>query len=54
MTRTATAGRNTDAAGLLFGLGAYGIWGLFPGFFPLLQPAGPGRSWRTGWCGPWR
>ncbi|HPX37486.1 MAG TPA: EamA family transporter RarD [Mycobacterium sp.] len=43
MTRTATAGRNTDAAGLLFGLGAYGIWGVFPGFFPLLQPAGPGE-----------
>ncbi len=27
-------------AGLLFGLGAYGSWGLFPAFFPLLKPAG--------------
>lgn len=28
-------------SGLLFGLGAYVAWGLFPGFFPLLRPAGP-------------
>lgn len=27
-------------SGLLFGLGAYGIWGLFPAFFPLLLPSG--------------
>ncbi|CAN5432160.1 EamA family transporter RarD [soil metagenome] len=27
-------------SGLLYGLGAYGCWGVFPGFFPLLQPAG--------------
>jgi chloramphenicol-sensitive protein RarD len=27
-------------SGLLYGLGAYGCWGLFPGFFPLLRPAG--------------
>lgn len=27
-------------AGLLYGLGAYGSWGLFPAFFPLLKPAG--------------
>ncbi|CDO08600.1 EamA family transporter RarD [Mycolicibacterium cosmeticum] len=27
-------------AGLLFGAGAYGTWGLFPAFFPLLEPAG--------------
>ena len=26
--------------GLLLGLGAYGSWGLFPAFFPLLTPAG--------------
>ena len=32
-----------DASGLLFGLGAYGIWGVFPAFFPLLKPAGPGE-----------
>ncbi|MBX7432891.1 EamA family transporter RarD [Mycobacterium sp. Y57] len=25
--------------GLLFGVGAYGMWGLFPAFFPLLKPA---------------
>ncbi|MGV0993346.1 MAG: EamA family transporter RarD [Mycobacterium sp.] len=34
---------NVDTRGLLFGLGAYGIWGVFPAFFPLLQPAGPGE-----------
>jgi chloramphenicol-sensitive protein RarD len=27
-------------SGLLYGLGAYGSWGLFPAFFPLLKPAG--------------
>ena len=27
--------------GVLFGLGAYGLWGLFPLFFPLLEPAAP-------------
>lgn len=32
-----------DSRGLLFGLGAYATWGMFPGFFPLLQPAGPGE-----------
>ena len=26
-------------SGLLFGIGAYGSWGLFPAFFPLLKPA---------------
>jgi chloramphenicol-sensitive protein RarD len=26
--------------GVLFGLGAYGLWGLFPLYFPLLDPAG--------------
>jgi chloramphenicol-sensitive protein RarD len=30
-------------AGLLFGLGAYGSWGLYPAFFPLLKPAGAGE-----------
>ncbi|MCW3040709.1 MAG: rarD [Solirubrobacterales bacterium] len=28
-------------AGVLFGLGAYSLWGLFPLYFPLLDPAGP-------------
>jgi chloramphenicol-sensitive protein RarD len=32
--------RAGDASGLLFGLGAYGLWGLFPAFFNLLSPAG--------------
>ncbi len=27
--------------GLLFGFGAYGIWGFFPLYFPLLEPASP-------------
>jgi chloramphenicol-sensitive protein RarD len=27
-------------SGLLFGAGAYGMWGVFPAFFPLLKPAG--------------
>ena len=27
--------------GLLFGIAAYGIWGFFPLYFPLLQPATP-------------
>jgi len=27
-------------SGLLYGVGAYGMWGIFPAFFPLLKPAG--------------
>jgi chloramphenicol-sensitive protein RarD len=27
--------------GLLFGVGAYAIWGLFPLYWPLLKPSGP-------------
>lgn len=27
--------------GLLFGIGAYGLWGLFPLYWPLLEPAAP-------------
>ena len=30
----------TRRSGLLYGVGAYVWWGLFPGFFPLLLPAG--------------
>lgn len=26
--------------GLIFGIGAYGLWGLFPLYWPLLEPAG--------------
>ena len=25
--------------GLLYGIGAYAMWGVFPAFFPLLEPA---------------
>lgn len=32
--------RATDANGLLYGFGAYGLWGLFPFFFDALAPAG--------------
>ena len=32
--------RATDTRGLLFGLGAYGMWGVFPVFFDRLAPAG--------------
>jgi len=39
VTTTATATSNQNR-GLLLGLGAYGSWGLFPAFFPLLKPAG--------------
>jgi chloramphenicol-sensitive protein RarD len=28
-------------AGVLFGIGAYALWGLFPLYFPLLDPAAP-------------
>jgi len=38
-----TPGRQStgERSGLLYGLGAYGSWGVFPAFFPLLKPAGP-------------
>lgn len=32
--------QRNSRSGLLFGLIAYGSWGLFPAFFPLLEPAG--------------
>lgn len=31
---------NEQRSGLLYGIGAYGMWGLVPLFWPLLQPAG--------------
>lgn len=31
----------TSRTGLLLGLGAYGLWGLLPIYFPLLEPASP-------------
>ncbi|MEU5439069.1 EamA family transporter RarD [Streptomyces sp. NPDC020719] len=43
-TTAAGAGVTGDAgeqrAGLLYGIGAYGMWGLVPLFWPLLKPAG--------------
>jgi chloramphenicol-sensitive protein RarD len=36
---SAAAAQRTSRSGLLFGIGAYGSWGLFPAFFPLLKPA---------------
>ncbi|MCT7659844.1 EamA family transporter RarD [Mycobacterium deserti] len=39
-------------SGLLFGVGAYGMWGLFPAFFPLLKPASALEilAHRIVWC----
>ena len=35
------SGRRTNSGtGLLYGFGAYGMWGLVPLFWPLLKPAG--------------
>lgn len=41
--RTPDPQRRTDARGLLYGAGAYAVWGVFPAFFPLLAPAGAGE-----------
>jgi chloramphenicol-sensitive protein RarD len=30
-----------DGRGVALAVGAYGVWGLFPAFWPLLDPAGP-------------
>ncbi|MFF9400873.1 EamA family transporter RarD [Streptomyces sp. NPDC014744] len=35
-----TKGTNEQRAGLLSGVGAYGLWGIVPLFWPLLKPAG--------------
>lgn len=40
MTATRQSSGDTKAGGLLYGIGAYGSWGMFPAFFPLLKPAG--------------
>jgi chloramphenicol-sensitive protein RarD len=42
----------TRRSGLLFGVGAYASWGLFPAFFPLLKPAGAFEilAHRIVWC----
>lgn len=33
-------GKNEQRAGLLYGFGAYGMWGMVPLFWPLLEPSG--------------
>lgn len=35
------AGLTPHASGLVYGVGAYALWGLFPLFWPLLEPANP-------------
>ncbi|MFD6149819.1 EamA family transporter RarD [Streptomyces sp. NPDC060243] len=40
---TTPAAEGTSRAGLSYGFGAYGIWGLVPLFWPLLKPAGAGE-----------
>ncbi|HET7901542.1 MAG TPA: EamA family transporter RarD [Candidatus Nanopelagicales bacterium] len=39
MSGTPAAPRSAYRVGLLLGIGAYGLWGLFPLFWPLLEPA---------------
>ena len=39
-------------AGILFGIGAYGLWGLLPLYFLFCSPPVPWKSWPTGWSGP--
>ena len=34
---------NEERRGILFGLSAYVMWGLFPLYFPLLEPSGSGE-----------
>ncbi|WP_354178376.1 EamA family transporter RarD [Arthrobacter sp. UYP6] len=40
MAPTATSGRSENTTGILFGAGAYVLWGLLPLYFILLVPAG--------------
>jgi chloramphenicol-sensitive protein RarD len=45
-------GNGKSRSGLLFGVGAYASWGLFPAFFPLLKPASAFEilAHRIVWC----
>jgi chloramphenicol-sensitive protein RarD len=45
-------GNGKSRSGLLFGVGAYASWGLFPAFFPLLKPASAFEilAHRIIWC----
>ncbi|MHA7240036.1 EamA family transporter RarD [Arthrobacter sp. TMS1-12-1] len=38
---TARPARSENSTGILFGIGAYGLWGLLPLYFLILAPAGP-------------
>ena len=40
-------------SGFAAGVAAYLLWGLFPLYWPLLEPAGPVESSPTGSCGRW-
>ncbi|WP_369377125.1 EamA family transporter RarD [Streptomyces sp. cg36] len=40
MAEEATTAAGEQRTGLLYGIGAYGMWGLVPLFWPLLKPAG--------------
>ncbi len=40
MTPAWESGLNSRRGGLFYGLIAYGSWGLYPAYFPLLKPAG--------------
>jgi chloramphenicol-sensitive protein RarD len=46
--------REKPAAGLLFGLAAYGYWGLMPVYFKAVQEVPPGKllAHRVVWCAP--
>ena len=50
--RPGQLGCHIDADGVIAGVAAYGLWGFFPLYFPLLEPAvRPGDPRRTGSCG---
>jgi chloramphenicol-sensitive protein RarD len=41
VTAAPREGLTPHASGLVYGVGAYALWGLFPLFWPLLEPANP-------------
>lgn len=40
-TKVSRPARSENSVGILFGVGAYGLWGLLPLYFLVLAPAGP-------------
>lgn len=40
-TKVSRPARSENSVGILFGIGAYGLWGLLPLYFLVLAPAGP-------------